>query len=199
MKFDIDLLQPAWCDESMWLTEYLLTPWSRLLLEKLAGSQLVKKFPAFYGTRRFITAFTSVRHLSLHWARSIQSMPSHPTSGRSIFILTSHLCLCLPSGPLPLGFPAKTVYSPLLTPMRVTCLTHLVILYFITHIISGEEWRSLSSSLCSYIHSRNTSFLLGQNIFLITLFSNTLSLRSSLNVSDPCFVQQQQQQEEAKL
>jgi len=29
---------------------YLLTPWSRVLLEKLTGLQLVKKFPAFYGT-----------------------------------------------------------------------------------------------------------------------------------------------------
>jgi hypothetical protein len=35
---------------------YLLTPWSSVLLEKLTGVQLVKKFPAFYGTRRFITA-----------------------------------------------------------------------------------------------------------------------------------------------
>ena len=43
----------------------LLTPWSRVLLEKLTGLQLVKKFPAFYGTRRFITALTSTRHLSL--------------------------------------------------------------------------------------------------------------------------------------
>jgi len=44
---------------------YLLTPWSRVLLEKLTGLQLVKKFHAFYGTRRFITALTSARHLSL--------------------------------------------------------------------------------------------------------------------------------------
>jgi hypothetical protein len=44
---------------------YLHTPWSRVLLEKLTGLQLVKKFPAFYGTRRFITALTSARHLSL--------------------------------------------------------------------------------------------------------------------------------------
>jgi len=42
-----------------------LTSWSRVLPEKLTGFQLVKKFPAFYGTRRFITAFTSFRHLSL--------------------------------------------------------------------------------------------------------------------------------------
>jgi hypothetical protein len=39
--------------------------WSEVLLEKLTGAQLVKKFPAFYGTRRVITAFTSARHLSL--------------------------------------------------------------------------------------------------------------------------------------
>jgi hypothetical protein len=44
---------------------YLLTPWREVLLEKLTGLQLLKKFPAFYGTRRFITAFTSARHLSL--------------------------------------------------------------------------------------------------------------------------------------
>ena len=43
----------------------LLTPFSRVLLEKLTGLQLIKKFPAFYGTRRFITAFTSALHLSL--------------------------------------------------------------------------------------------------------------------------------------
>ena len=47
------------------LLTYLLTPWSRVLLEKLTGFQLVKKFPAFYGTRTFITAFTSARHPSL--------------------------------------------------------------------------------------------------------------------------------------
>ena len=44
-----------------------LTPWSRVLLENLTGFQLVKKFPAFYGTRKFITAFTSARHVSLEW------------------------------------------------------------------------------------------------------------------------------------
>jgi len=44
---------------------YLLTPWSTVLLEKLISLQLVKKFPAFYGTHRFITTFTSAHHLSL--------------------------------------------------------------------------------------------------------------------------------------
>jgi len=44
---------------------YLLSPWKRVLLEKLTGSQVVKKFPAFYGTQTFISAFTCARHLSL--------------------------------------------------------------------------------------------------------------------------------------
>jgi len=47
-----------------YLLTYLLTPCS-LLLEKLTSSQLVNKFLAFYGTRRFITAFTSAHHLYL--------------------------------------------------------------------------------------------------------------------------------------
>jgi len=38
---------------------------SRVVLENLTGSQLVKKFSAFYGTRKFITAFTSAHQLSL--------------------------------------------------------------------------------------------------------------------------------------
>ena len=91
---------------------YLLTPWCRVLLEKLIGLQLVKKFPAFHGTRRFITALTSVHHMSLSWANPIQSIYSHPTSWRSILILSAHLHLGLPSGLFPSGFPTKTLYAP---------------------------------------------------------------------------------------
>jgi len=36
-----------------------------ILLEKLTDFQVIKKFPVFYGTRRVIITFTSVRHLSL--------------------------------------------------------------------------------------------------------------------------------------
>ena len=67
------------------LLTYLLTPWCRVL-EQLTGLQLVKKFPAFHGTRRLITALTSVRHLSLSWASPIHSIYPHPTSWRSILI-----------------------------------------------------------------------------------------------------------------
>ena len=90
----------------------LTTAGSRVLLEKLTGLQLVKKFPAIYGTRRLITALTSVRHLSLSWTRPIQSIYPHPTSWRSILILSTHLRLGLPSGLFPSGFPTKTLYTP---------------------------------------------------------------------------------------
>ena len=83
---------------------YLLILWSKVLLEKLASFQLVKKFPAFYGTRRFITSLTRARHLSLSSASPIQSSYPNPTSWRSILMLSSHLRLCLPSGPFPSGF-----------------------------------------------------------------------------------------------
>jgi hypothetical protein len=73
------------------LKMHLLTPGSRVLLEKLIGLQLVKKFPAFYGTRRFITVFTSARHLSVSSVSSIQSIPPHSISWRLILILSSHL------------------------------------------------------------------------------------------------------------
>jgi len=63
---------------------YLLTPWCRVLLERLTGLQLVKKFPAFHRTWRFITALTSFRHLSLSWASPIQSIYPH----HNIYLLT---------------------------------------------------------------------------------------------------------------
>ena len=92
----------AWCGLRFALQHrccntYLLTPWCRIILEKLTGLQLVKKFPAFHGTRRFITAITSVRHLSLSWASPIQSVYPHPTSWISVLILSTHLRLGLPS------------------------------------------------------------------------------------------------------
>ena len=141
---------------SQYLLTYLITPWCRILLEKLTGSQLVKKFPAFHGTRRFITALTSGRHLSLSWASPIQSIYSHPTFWRSILILSTHLRLGLPSGLLPSGFPTKTLYTPLSSPIRATCPAHLIHLDFITRTILCEEYKSFSSSLCNLLHSHST-------------------------------------------
>ena len=102
------------------ITRPLLTySWSRVLLEKLTGSQLVKKFPAFYGTRTFITVFKRARQLSLFWPRSIQSIsPSQ--------FLKIHFNIIVLSTPvssswsLSLRFLHQKPISPLLSPIRVT-------------------------------------------------------------------------------
>ena len=148
---------------------------------KLTGPKLVKIFPTFYGTRRFITAVTSARHLYQSWVRSIQSMT---------YYLKIHLNIILPSKPrspkcsLSLRFPHQNpVYT---SPLTHTCYRPacLILLNLITQMILSEEYRSFCSSLCSFLHSPINLPSLGPNILLSTLFSTILSLSSSLNVSD---------------
>ena len=121
---------------------YLLTAWCRVLLENITALQLVKKFLAFHGPQRFITALTSVRHLSLSSASPIQSIYPHPTSWRSTLILSTHLRLGLSSGLFPSGFPIKTLCAPISTPIRATCPAHLILLDFITRTILGEQYKA---------------------------------------------------------
>jgi hypothetical protein len=80
-------------DGCLVLEEQKLIPWSRILLEKLPGFQLVKNFPAFYGIRGFITALT--RHKPpvpiLSQFDQVQTSTSH--------LLKIHLNIMLPSTP----------------------------------------------------------------------------------------------------
>ena len=101
---------------------YLLTPWCRVLLEKVTGLQLVKKFSAFHGTRNF-----------------------------------THLCLGHLSGPLPSGFPRKTLYAPL-SPHPY--LPHAQPISFFP-ILSPTPYRvrSTSSTYYTYLRHGADSFL----------------------------------------
>ena len=135
-----------------YLLTYLLTPWYKFLLEKLTSLQLVKKFPAFHGTRRFITALTSVRHLSLSWASPIQSIYPLPTSWRSFLLLFTHLRLGLPSGLFPFCFPTKTLYTPSPHPYA----PHAQPISFFSILSHAQYWvRSTNHLAPRYANSSN--------------------------------------------
>jgi len=64
--------------------------------------------------------------------------------------------------------------------MRATYPNYLTVLNLITVIISDEENKLLSSSLCSFLQSPVTFYFIGRNVTLSTLTSGTLNLCSSL-------------------
>jgi len=121
-------------------------------------------------------------HLLLSWPGSIQSMPLHPTS--SVFILISTPRSSKQYHSLRFFPTTKTLYAPFLSPIYGMCPVYIILLDFVIWIILGEEYRSWSSSLYSLVDFPVTSSILGPNITLKTLFSNTLTLYFSLSVRD---------------
>jgi hypothetical protein len=129
---------------------YLLIPWSRVLLEKLAGLHLVKKFPAFYGTRRFIYPIHNYPPpvSSLSQPNPVHTPTSHFLKIRlNIIPIYAWVSSVVSFSQV---FPPKPC-TRLSLPIRATCPAHLI-LDFITRTIVGEEYRSLSSSLCNFHH-----------------------------------------------
>ena len=107
-----------------------------------------------------------------------------PNPWRSTLILSSHLSSAIPSGLFSSGIPTKTLYAAVVFDICTKWPVHLILIDLITQIIFEEEYRSWSSSLCGLLHSPVISSPSAPNTFLCTLFSNTLNLRSSLDVSD---------------
>jgi hypothetical protein len=69
----------------------------------------------------------------------VQSIPPHPTSWRSILILSSHLRLDLPICLFPLGFPTKTLYKPLPSPSALHAPPIIIIIIIIILILVLHE------------------------------------------------------------
>ena len=101
---------------------------STIPFQNLTGSHLAKKFPALYGNRKFIAAFTRARHLSqINHFHAL-----HPPTWRSILILSCHLRISLPNGSIAYVVPRDESSSEV----------------FVTGSYHGKllRWRNVSTS-----------------------------------------------------
>ena len=104
----------------MYVTE--LSSHSRVLPQKLTGLQLVKKFPGFYGSRRFIATFHSKRP-------PLVPILSHrnPVHASTSHILKTHFNITLPS------MPRSSKWSLFLTSPYPKPCVHLLCLPHVPH------------------------------------------------------------------
>jgi hypothetical protein len=144
---------------------------------KAHSSSACQKFPTFHRTQMFITMSTTI----LHWTSWIQSTPSHPTSLRSILILSSYLCKGLTSGTFLSEF--KILYTFPTSTKHITCQAYLILLDFIS-IIKKVKRTNHEAAQCVIFSILPLLTFHYVQMFSSALLSNTLNLCSSITVKD---------------
>jgi hypothetical protein len=157
--------------------------WIRFFLCKFIIARLVKKFPIFYGTRRFITVFIRARHWTvLGQMNSVHNLAPYFFKTRFHCLLYSHLCPGLRSRPLPLGSPTNfrihfSVPRVLNNPSIYPTLYDHPNIWGRVKFCSSSYAGLISSILLLLLLSR------GLNILVRTLLSHILNLWYFLRVT----------------
>ena len=157
----------------------LLTPCSKGLPEKLTGPQLISKYLAFYGTRRFITAVTTAHHLSLSADRSIQSMP--PSHFSKI-----HFNIILPTTPE--SYKRSPLFrSPHQNPLCTSLLPHTCYI-----CPSQSSWFDHPNNIWWWVHRIKLLVMYSSPIpcFLVPLRPKYTPQHPILENSQPTFLHQ---------
>ena len=115
---------------------YLLTPWSRALLEKLTGFAANQEIPRILWNPK-VHCRTHKRPSPVPILSQLHPVPTTPSHFlRSILILSSHLRLGLPSSLFPSGFPAKTLCTPLPSSIRLIIIIIILLLFLLLSVAS---------------------------------------------------------------
>ena len=127
----------------MGCTTYLLSPWSRVILEKLTGFAANQEIPHILCNPK-VHYRTHKRPPPVPILSQLHPVPTTSSQFLKIRLnIILHLRLGLPNGLFPWGFPTKTLCTPHPSSIRATCPAHLLLLDFITRTTLGEEYRSL--------------------------------------------------------
>jgi len=102
-----------------WYGSTSLTPYSKVLFERLLVPWLVNKFPASYMTKGSVPCANKPIPC-LYPKPEFRACPSILFLLRSVSISSAHACLDLPKSPFPSHYPIKILHAFLFYPIHAT-------------------------------------------------------------------------------